>query len=100
MSNYDAIFSIVRAIPAGKVATYGQVARLAGIPNGARIVGYRLKNLPVNTCLPWHRVVNARGQIALPTESPSYTRQVRRLGTEGVEVNDSKISLVKYQWQA
>lgn len=99
MSNYDPIFSIVRAIPAGKVATYGQVARLAGIPNGARTVGYTLKNLPVNTCLPWHRVISERGHIALPAESPSYARQVRRLSDEGVEVNKGKISLTKYQWQ-
>lgn len=100
MSNRDAIFTIVRAIPRGTVATYGQVARLAGIPGGARAVGFALNNLPVNTCLPWHRVVNARGQISLPADSHSYARQARRLANEGVEVNTGRISLQKFQWKA
>lgn len=99
MSNYDAVFTVVRAIPRGKVATYSQVARLAGMPNGARAVGYGLKNLPVNTCLPWHRVINARGQIALAADSPSFARQVRRLQEEGIRVSNGKISLAKFQWQ-
>lgn len=98
MSNSEAVFSIVRAIPAGRVATYGQVARLAGMPGGARAVGYALKNLPVNTCLPWHRVVNARGQIVLAPESQGFARQVRRLREEGVEVNTGRVSLTKFQW--
>lgn len=100
MSNDNAVFSIVRAIPKGKVATYGQVARLAGMPNSARAVGYALKRVPVNTCLPWHRVVNSRGQIALPPDSQSFARQVRRLREEGVEVTAGKVSLPEYQWQA
>lgn len=100
MSNNDAVFTIVRAIPRGTVATYGQVARLAGMPGGARAVGLALKNLPVNTCLPWHRVVNARGEVTLPKPSPNYARQIRRLGAEGVEVHTGRVSLQKFQWQA
>lgn len=100
MSNSEAVFLIVRAIPRGRVATYDQVARLAGIPSGARAVRQALKHLPVNTCLPWHRVVNGQGELTFEPRSQSYNRQVRRLGSEGVEVMSGKVSLQKFQWPA
>ena len=62
---YGRIYAIVRRVPAGRVATYGQVARLAGIVNGARQVGYALHALREHAAVPWHRVVNARGAISL-----------------------------------
>jgi methylated-DNA-protein-cysteine methyltransferase-like protein len=62
---YARIYAVVRSIPRGRVATYGQVARLAGLANGARQVGYALHALPEHTAVPWHRVVNARGAISL-----------------------------------
>ncbi len=60
----DRIYSVVIHIPRGRVATYGQVARLAGLPGQARQVGYALSALDDGSRIPWHRVVNARGQIS------------------------------------
>lgn len=62
---YERIYAVIRRIPRGRVATYGQVARLAGLANGARQVGYALHALRENTAVPWHRVVNARGASSL-----------------------------------
>jgi methylated-DNA-protein-cysteine methyltransferase-like protein len=99
MSNANAIFAIVNVIPAGRVATYGQVARLAGLPGAARLVGNTLHKLPEHTRLPWHRVVNAQGRISLPSESAAYTEQVARLTAEGVQVINGRLSLAQHQWQ-
>ena len=78
------IWQVVAAIPAGYVASYGQVARQAGLGRGARQVGAALKGLPAGTRLPWHRVLNARGKIALPVGSRGHALQKRRLQAEGV----------------
>jgi methylated-DNA-protein-cysteine methyltransferase-like protein len=99
MSNSNAIFAVVKAIPAGRVATYGQVAHLAGLPGAARLVGNILCKLPEATRLPWHRVVNAQGRISLPSESAGFTEQVARLAAEGVQITDGRLSLSQYQWQ-
>jgi methylated-DNA-protein-cysteine methyltransferase related protein len=99
MSNSSAIFAVLRAIPPGKVTTYGQVAQLAGLPRAARLVGHTLRGLPDHTALPWHRVINAQGRIALPTGSAAFLEQVARLSAEGVTVNNGRISLSQYQWQ-
>ncbi len=61
---YSRIYAVVRQIPAGKVATYGDVARLAGFSRQARLVGYALHALPPHSTAPWHRVVNAKGGIS------------------------------------
>ena len=63
-SIHERIYAVVSRIPRGRVATYGQVARLAGIPGQARLVGYALSDLPEGSGVPWHRVVNARGLIS------------------------------------
>jgi methylated-DNA-protein-cysteine methyltransferase related protein len=99
MSNANAIFAVIRAIPRGKVATYGQVALLAGLPRAARLVGYALRGLPDQTTLPWHRVINAAGKIALPAGSPGFCEQVMRLTAEGIVVKNGRIPLAQYQWQ-
>ncbi len=97
---YSKIYLIVGKIPRGKIATYGQIARLAGLPNGARQVGYALHNLDDNSDVPWHRVVSHRGRISLPAASPSSSMQRALLETEGVEFNpDGTISLQKFLWQ-
>ena len=62
---YSRIYAVVRRIPRGRVATYGQVAELAGLPGHARQVGYALHALPRGTTVPWHRVLNARGALSL-----------------------------------
>ncbi len=93
------IWQTVAAIPFGKVATYGQVARVAGLPNYARYVGTVLKNLPEDTALPWHRVVNAQGRLSFPTGSDAYQRQFALLISEGVVILEGKISIADYAWQ-
>ncbi len=62
---YARIYAVVRRIPRGRVATYGQIAELAGLPGHARQVGYALHALPDGTAVPWHRVLNARGALSL-----------------------------------
>ena len=99
MSNSSAIFAVLKSIPPGRVATYGQVARLAGLPGAARLVGNQLHKLPEGTQLPWHRVVNAQGKISLPADSAGYTEQMTRLLVEGVPVNNGRIPLSTHQWQ-
>jgi len=63
-SAYARIYSVVRRIPRGRVATYGQIARLAGLPGQARQVGYALHAMATERPVPWHRVINARGEIS------------------------------------
>lgn len=82
---YRAIYAVVRRIPRGRVATYGQVARLAGGTVTARQVGYALHALPEGTTVPWHRVVNRVGRISLPPEQGGIEQRIR-LAREGVDV--------------
>ena len=70
----ESIWQIVAAIPQGSVATYGQIARMAGLPTYARYVGTTLKKLPNDSRLPWHRVVNGKGQISFPVNSPAWRK--------------------------
>lgn len=93
------IYQVLGKIPAGHVCTYGQVAELAGLARAARLVGTTLKNLPKDSNLPWHRVINAQGRISLPPDSPSHQRQLERLQKEGVAVVGGRISLAQFQWQ-
>ncbi len=80
-----AIWAAVEAIPPGRVASYGQVAAAAGLPGRARMVGKALAGLPPASGVPWHRVVNARGEISLPGSQAERQRQ--RLQAEGVEIH-------------
>jgi methylated-DNA-protein-cysteine methyltransferase-like protein len=77
------IWQVVAMIPRGKVATYGQIAMLAGMPRHARLVGRTLSNLPAKTRLPWHRVINASMKISY-RESGSKDVQRKRLEKEGI----------------
>ncbi|WP_413722264.1 MGMT family protein [Sodalis sp. RH24] len=91
------VFQIVAAIPSGHIATYGDVARLAGSPRAARQVGGILSRLPAGSRLPWHRVVNRHGGISLPGEG--YERQRTALEAEGVEFGrGGNIDLSRYRW--
>ena len=94
-----AIFQVLQRIPAGKVATYGQIAQLAGLGKAARYVGTTLKNLPASTQLPWHRVVNSQGRISLPANQPGHLVQKERLAQEGVIFVHGKINLKQFLWQ-
>jgi len=101
MSTYDDIYAVVRMIPNGSVATYGQIARLAGRPNGARQVGYALAALPDEHDVPWHRVINAQGKVSLRA-TPGYEDvQQLLLEDEGVEFGINRVvDLGQYQWDA
>lgn len=100
---YERFYAIVRQIPAGSVATYGQVALLADLPGRARQVGYALFRVaPEETAdIPWHRVVNARGEIsASPARNGSDRQQKELLLAEGIAFDASdRIDLERYRWQ-
>lgn len=97
---YDAIYSVVLSIPAGTVATYGQVARIAGLPGRARQVGYAMRTLPADSGVPWHRVVNAAGRISPRRDPDGEWLQRKLLEAEGVEFSGyDRLSLGRYQWE-
>lgn len=97
--SYRKIWEQAALIPEGQVASYGQIARLAGLPRrAARMVGRALGAAPRELNLPWHRIVNARGQIAIPRGSPGFKRQAELLEAEGIEVNDGQLDMDKYRW--
>lgn len=97
---HEAIYRIVKRIPPGRVATYGQVARLAGLPRQARRVGYALAALDGREDVPWHRVVNAQGRISRRSAGNSDDRQRRLLEAEGVVFSDGgRLSLEACQWR-
>ena len=99
-TTYQLIYATVRQIPKGRVATYGQIAELAGLPRQARLVGYAMHALPERTTVPWHRVVNAQGKISLRSESGGDTTQKLRLQREGVRFSDrGVIEMSRYRWQ-
>ena len=98
MTNQEKIWQIVNQIPVGHVASYGQVAKLAGLPGYARYVGYTMKNLPSGTKLPWYRVINSKGTISFKKGSRQYQLQKSLLEQEGVAFINSKLSLKTYLW--
>ena len=87
----QAIWDAVCAIPRGRVSTYGEVARSAGLPGRARQAGLALKVAPEEMNLPWHRVVGAGGRIVFPASSPAHREQARRLRAEGVPVRNGRV---------
>lgn len=94
-SNFDRVHNLVRRIPEGKVATYGQIARWLGWPRGARTVGWALRALKPGSGVPWQRVVNAQGRISLNDDG----RQRALLEAEGVQFEASgRIDLDTYGW--
>jgi methylated-DNA-protein-cysteine methyltransferase related protein len=93
------IHDVVRRIPRGRVATYGQVAELAGLPRQPRLVGYVLNALPPDTRLPWYRVVNAKGQVSPRTDGLGGDQiQEQLLAGEGVHFAGGRLSLDRYRW--
>ena len=94
------ILAVVRRIPRGRVATYGQVAALAGHPGHARQVGYALSALAVDAPVPWHRVVNAQGRISPRSgDCGGAMMQRMRLEREGVALRGERVSLSRYRWE-
>ncbi len=100
-SAYQKIYVVVRQIPYGKVATYGQVADLAGYYGKARVVGYALYQVDPASDIPWQRVVNIKGEVSYSTarEGADYVQR-NILEQEGIVFNSNgKIDLDKYRWQ-
>jgi methylated-DNA-protein-cysteine methyltransferase related protein len=95
-----AICAVIRRIPKGWVATYGQVAAMAGLPRRARLVGYVLQNLDPATEIPWHRVVNAKGEVSYSmSRNGGDALQQRLLEKEGVEFDDrNRFNLERFRW--
>lgn len=88
------ILSAIRAVPAGQVASYGAIARRAGLPGRARMVA-RILGHNDDPALPWHRILRSDGRIAFPADSPEFAEQCRRLRADGVELRNGRVSLPK-----
>ena len=97
---YARIYRVIARIPRGRVATYGQVASLAGLGGHARQVGYALSSLPDASAIPWHRVINAKGEVSLRSDTGGDSEQRRLLEAEGVAFDDrGRVSLAKFRWR-
>ena len=92
------IWQVISQIPRGYIASYGQVAAQAGLPNAARFVGHVLKNLPADSKLPWHRVVNAQRKISFPENSNAYQEQKSRLLAENIFFKNNVIDKKHCYW--
>lgn len=97
---YARIYAVVRRIPRGRVATYGQVAELAGLGGHARQVGYALHALPAGTGVPWHRVINAAGMVSRRAIPGAELTQRQLLEREGVGFDlRGRVRLVAVRWK-
>jgi len=97
---FQTIYSVVSRIPRGRVATYGQIARLAGLAGRARLVGFAMAALPDRTRVPWHRVVNAQGRCSPRGDGgPGAIVQRLRLERERIRFDESgRLSLARFRW--
>ena len=97
---YTHIHEVVSRISRGRVATYGQIATLAGMDGHAREVGYALHHLPSHSDVPWHRVLNARGEVSPRTRSDSHELQRMLLEGEGVEFDArGRVDMKRFRWE-
>jgi methylated-DNA-protein-cysteine methyltransferase-like protein len=101
--HYQRIWQTVQSVPYGKVACYGQIADLAGLPGRARLVGKALGKVPAigwkGRSVPWYRIINSQGKISFPVESELFTNQRSFLQDEQVVVIGSRVKLKDFQWQ-
>jgi methylated-DNA-protein-cysteine methyltransferase-like protein len=95
------IYSAVRRVPRGKVATYGQIAEIAGLEGHARQVGYAMAALATSSALPWHRIINAEGRVSMrSTGAGSTIVQRQLLEREGVVFDGGgRVSLARFRWK-
>jgi len=99
-TTYERVYSIVAQVPRGRVATYGQIAEIAGLGRAGRQAGYALSALADDSPIPWHRVVSARGCISIRSETGSEKIQKTLLKREGVVFGtDDRISLERFRWR-
>jgi methylated-DNA-protein-cysteine methyltransferase related protein len=97
---WECIYDAVRRIPRGRVATYGDIAELAGLGGHARQVGYALHALCGDSGVPWHRVVNARGEVSERSSGDSHELQRLLLEAEGVEFDlRGRMDLARFRWR-
>lgn len=93
-----AVLHLIQSVPKGRVATYGQIAFLAGNPRGARGVSWLLHSCSYSHNLPWQRIINAQGTISFPLFSQQYMRQKTLLQEEGIIFVNEYVDLQKYGW--
>jgi len=100
MSSYDDFYAIARKVPAGRVTTYGAVAVEAGLPGRARQVGYAMAALPDDHDVPWHRVINARGEVSPRAGGTAFEKIQRNLlEAEGIVFNArGRVDLDRFGW--
>ena len=99
MNTFEKIYEAVKTIPKGKVATYGQIAALAGNPRWSQVVGYALHVNPNPSVIPCHRVVNRFGEVSSAFAFGGENRQIELLQSEGVTfTQDGKVDLKKHLW--
>jgi methylated-DNA-protein-cysteine methyltransferase-like protein len=97
---YSQFYEIIKKIPKGKVATYGQIAALAGYPGYARQVGYALNSLPEGSDVPWHRVINSKGMVSVRKTGGHENIQRILLEDDGIIFDKNhRVSLKKFQWK-
>lgn len=94
------VWDLVRTIPKGRVASYGQLATMLGAPRKARHVGYALHQTPDDLVLPWHRVINSRGEISFENRTEAYMLQRAMLEAEAVRFSEKgRIDMKKFGWR-
>lgn len=93
------VLRLIKSIPRGKVTTYGDIASLAGRPQGARGVGWLLHSCTRNHNLPWQRVLKSGGKLSFPTDSPHYLLQKELLEKEGIAVINGRVDLKIHRWR-
>jgi methylated-DNA-protein-cysteine methyltransferase-like protein len=96
---YKDVWKVVSEIPSGHVLTYGEVARLSGLPKAARRVSQALRRAPGDMQLPWHRVINSQGKISFPEDSSGWKRQKDKLENEGVVFLNGKVNLDQFGYR-
>ena len=99
-NSYRKIWEQTALIPEGSVASYGQIAKQAGLPRrGARMVARAVGAAPREMALPWHRIVNAQGRISIPRGTARFNRQQELLREEGIVVEDGQLDMKRYRWE-
>jgi methylated-DNA-protein-cysteine methyltransferase-like protein len=96
---HQSVWKVVSEIPPGHVLTYGEVARLSGMPRAARRVSQAMRRAPRSMALPWHRVINSQGKISFPEDSSGWLQQKNRLENEGLVFLNGKIDLDRFGYR-
>ena len=96
---HQSVWKVVSEIPTGHVLTYGEVARLSGMPRAARRVSQALRRAPRGLNVPWHRVINSQGKISFPEDSSGWLKQKNKLEEEGVVFLEGKINLDQFGYR-